>query len=66
MAEASDQSAAIFLPGDEARLPRPAGTYEHYCEQPGCSQWGGWGYSRGKTTIWFCGEHRDDGERVQK
>ena len=51
---------------DEARTPRPAGIYEHYCEHPGCGKWGGWGFPHGKTTIWLCGEHREDGELVAR
>ena len=57
---------AVAAMADDIRQPRPAGIYEHYCEHPGCSAWGGWGYSRGKATIWFCGEHREDGELVAR
>ena len=55
--------------GDEIRIGaedarrRHTGVFEHYCEHPGCKEWGSWGYSRTKLeTRWFCREHRDDGE----
>jgi len=50
--------------GDNIVSPRPApaGIYEHWCEHPGCTKWGGWGFPRGRETVWFCFEHREDGE----
>jgi len=44
---------------------RSTGIVEHWCEREGCSDWGSHGYSRGKhqPTVWFCYEHRSDGER---
>ncbi|MBO3760357.1 hypothetical protein [Ciceribacter sp. L1K22] len=40
---------------------------EHYCEHPGCKRWGGFGFDLGRSrTAWFCGEHRDDGERGRR
>ncbi|WP_292331735.1 hypothetical protein [Mesorhizobium sp.] len=51
---------------DPSSQPVPASRatriYENYCEHPGCTKWGGWGFARGKQTIWFCREHREDGE----
>ncbi len=31
----------------------------HYCCQPGCKKWGGFGFSRGKAEgeQWWCWEH---------
>ena len=57
-------SDEIRLPGAPAELRRaPSGLTVHYCEHPGCKEWGGWGYSRTKQdTRWFCFEHRADGE----
>ncbi len=54
----------IRLPG--AASAASAGIYEHWCEHPGCTKWGGWGYSINKHTPprWFCWEHRDDGEAL--
>lgn len=33
---------------------------EHYCEQPGCTKWGSFGFALRKTAEpnWFCMEHR--------
>ena len=41
----------------------PAGIVAHWCEHDGCRKWGGFGFDRPDRTIWFCGEHRQDGER---
>lgn len=54
---------------DDPLSPRPAGStpaglYEHWCEHPGCTKWGGLGYTRNKVIHWFCGEHKDDGEAL--
>ena len=45
---------------DGAIETRPSSVlFEHYCEEPGCKAWGGWGYDIGKgETRWFCYEHR--------
>jgi hypothetical protein len=45
--------------------PRDDVTITHHrCEHSGCSKWAGFGFSRPKQEPhWFCGEHRDDGER---
>jgi hypothetical protein len=43
----------------------PAGIWEHRCEHNGCSAWGLYGYQIGKQAPhWYCGEHRDKGERL--
>lgn len=43
----------------------PAGIWEHLCEHPDCSEWGGHGYSvAGRAPRWYCGEHRSEGERL--
>lgn len=44
----------------------PTGIFEHYCEHPGCKEWGSFGYSRSKhiPSRWFCWEHREDGEAL--
>jgi hypothetical protein len=32
---------------------------DHFCEFPGCSKWGGFGYDiHPPRTQWFCHEHR--------
>ncbi|WP_411033866.1 hypothetical protein [Shinella sp. BYT-45] len=32
---------------------------EHYCEEPGCAEWGGFGLARskGEPVRWWCWEH---------
>jgi hypothetical protein len=42
----------------------PAGVQAHKCEHLGCSKWGGFGFTPGKSApnVWFCFEHRGDGE----
>ena len=31
----------------------------HWCEHPGCTKWGGWGFSPSKAEKphWWCPEH---------
>lgn len=55
----------IRLPDQEPRKA-PTGIYEHWCEHPGCTKWGSWGYSRFRdiSPRWFCWEHREDGEAL--
>jgi hypothetical protein len=47
---------------DDARIDAPPTTrviFEHWCQEPGCSAWGGLGYSVGKRdTRWYCFEHK--------
>jgi hypothetical protein len=58
--------------GDETRSAPPSthsGIWEHWCEHPGCKQWGAWGYASGRgPSNWYCWEHRpdaeDDGPRI--
>jgi hypothetical protein len=40
--------------------PRPVKLVEHYCEHPGCTKWGCFGYAnkRQKRDDWYCMEHR--------
>lgn len=36
-----------------------AGPYVHYCQEPGCRKWGGFGFAVGKgEPQWYCYEHR--------
>ena len=30
--------------GAETAVQRPVGIFEHYCEHPGCKEWGSWGF----------------------
>lgn len=50
---------------DEQPVATPAGIWEHYCERPGCKEWGGFGFSlAGRPARWFCWDHKADGERL--
>lgn len=41
---------------DDPLAPRPAGSptgvFEHWRDYQSCNAWGGWGFPRGKTTVW--------------
>ncbi|ABR63620.1 hypothetical protein GOC91_16520 [Sinorhizobium medicae] len=38
-----------------------AGPYVNYCEHPGCTKWGGFGFAVGRgDPDWFCFEHRPE------
>lgn len=54
----------IKLPEGVGPTQAPAGIYEHWCEHPGCKNWGAWGFSsRYKGQHFFCTEHREEGEQ---
>lgn len=55
----------IKLPEGVGPSSAPSGIYEHWCEHPGCQEWGGWGFGRIKAESphWFCFAHRDEGEQ---
>lgn len=37
----------------------PGPIQEHWCEHPECNEWGGFGYSSGRSSTprWWCWEH---------
>lgn len=37
----------------------PAGVIDHWCEHPGCSRWGSFGFTHPTRAVFYCGEHRD-------
>jgi hypothetical protein len=48
---------------DHVKAPRATvtGPVEHWCQYPGCKNWGSRGYDRGKgETDWYCFEHRPE------
>jgi hypothetical protein len=56
----------IRLPAGVEPVQRaPSILFEHYCQHPGCKEWGAFGFARGGKgeSKWFCREHRDDGEQ---
>lgn len=44
---------------EETRDNAPSSMYEHYCEHPACNEWGGFGFSSGKSAPihWWCARH---------
>lgn len=53
-------------PADEVPGLTPAGVVNHWCEHPGCSNWGAFGYARVRSApvAWYCFDHRDHGEKL--
>lgn len=50
----------------EVPFPRPlpaSGIDNHWCEHTGCRRWGCFGYDRRGGVVWFCRDHREEGER---
>lgn len=39
---------------------RPTGVVDHWCEHPGCTRWGSFGFERASGYVWYCGEHHTD------
>ncbi|APG93016.1 hypothetical protein [Sinorhizobium americanum] len=51
----SDETNAAAKPRRDMEL------YVHYCEHPGCSKWGSFGFAAGRgEPNWFCSEHRPE------
>lgn len=42
--------------------------FEHWCEEPGCNAWGGFGRANSKNepARWWCGEHYPYWDEVKK
>ena len=55
-------SLATIVVEEVTAPPAHTGIYEHWCTHEGCKQWGSFGYDRRLGTVWFCGEHKGDGE----
>lgn len=36
--------------------------FEHWCDADGCEAWGTYGYKTKSRQLWFCYEHRQQGE----
>jgi hypothetical protein len=58
-----DAETPIVMPEP---LGTPAGLFVHWCEHQGCKEWGCFGYETRYGTLWVCGEHRDEGERMRR
>ncbi|WP_234842352.1 hypothetical protein RWA01_33460 (plasmid) [Sinorhizobium meliloti] len=40
---------------------RDSSVYVHYCEHPGCTKWGSFGFAAGQSELnWFCFEHQPE------
>lgn len=40
----------------------PPGPFVHYCMHEGCEEWGTYGFEARYGTVWYCLEHRAEGE----
>lgn len=45
---------------DHAGTKRP-GIIEHWCMAEGCKEWGTYGFKTRYGQLWFCYEHRQEG-----
>ena len=36
--------------------------FEHYCDSKGGKAWGSFGYQTAYGQLWFCREHKQEGE----
>jgi hypothetical protein len=51
--------------GDAKTRSTKAGRYfEHNCMADGCKTWGSFGYNSRYGQLWFCKEHKEQGEAV--
>jgi hypothetical protein len=49
------------IPAPAEKPKAPAGLYRHWCQQPGCTEWGSFGFARTRDqTDWYCREHRPE------
>jgi transcription elongation factor Elf1 len=48
---------------DDSRTSQPEASFHvnHWCEQPGCKAWGGFGFQRARVEkpVWKCWEHNE-------
>ncbi|WP_421090037.1 hypothetical protein [Pseudochrobactrum sp. MP213Fo] len=50
----------------ESKLAKPEALYIHWCMHNGCKQWGSFGFKGRYGALWFCGEHKSEGDRPPK
>jgi len=41
-------------------VARPVGVIDHWCEHPGCTRWGSFGFRHAAGDVWYCGEDHPD------
>lgn len=56
----------ILIDRHDRLLARRSGVFKFWCEHEGCNNGAFWGYSQSgqASRIWFCTEHRADGEAM--
>lgn len=48
---------------DERKQRTSKGILEHYCLHPSCKAWGMYGFKTRYGQLWFCHEHKEEGEK---
>ena len=51
---------------DESKTRTTTGVEEHWCMHEGCKKWGSFGISGRYGQLWFCGEHKSEGDKEAK
>ena len=51
---------------DEKKVRTSKGMDEHWCMHNGCKKWGSFGISGRYGQLWFCGEHKSEGDKEAK
>lgn len=48
------------------RTPSAKGNklFEHFCDAQGCKAWGSFGYKTATAQLWFCRDHKQEGEEA--
>lgn len=47
---------------DKSSASAQSGVEEHPCMVNGCTKWGSFGFRGRYGQLWFCREHREEGE----
>lgn len=47
---------------DKGRPSKPYGKFEHCCDDTNCKAWGTYGFKTKYGQLWFCREHKKQGE----
>ncbi len=42
--------------------PKSGKLFTHYCDAKGCEAWGTFGYKTAYGQLWFCRDHKQEGE----
>lgn len=49
---------------DRIAVATPGKLFEHWCDAEGCKAWGSFGYKTKYGQLWFCREHKQQGEEA--